>query len=163
MQQRNIWKQHGYLILQTWLCYSTTSPLVSAGICVQVCVCVSTCRSFISFSRRSLSEVSVSSSWEADSPVFRSSASSDDSSVIWCSTHTHTASVKHVYNIWMYSSVDLLSWIVMLVLKDVKRFTEGIEDHQGHEEQIAEIWNVCNTHWLHYKALLQLTSVVHVQ
>lgn len=42
-----------------------------------------TCRSFISFSARSLSAVSASSSWEADSPVFRSSVSSDVSSVIW--------------------------------------------------------------------------------
>lgn len=42
-----------------------------------------TCRSFISFSARSLSAVSASSSCEADSPVLRSSVSSDVSSVIW--------------------------------------------------------------------------------
>lgn len=42
-----------------------------------------TCSSFISFSARSLSAVSASSSWEADSPVFRSSVSSDVSSEIW--------------------------------------------------------------------------------
>lgn len=42
-----------------------------------------TCRSFISFSALSLSAVSASSSWEADSPVFRSSVSSEVSSVIW--------------------------------------------------------------------------------
>lgn len=42
-----------------------------------------TCSSFISFSVRSLSAVSASSSWEADSPVLRSSVSSDVSSEIW--------------------------------------------------------------------------------
>lgn len=41
-----------------------------------------TCSSFISFSVRSLSAVSASSSWEADSPVLRSSVSSDVSSEI---------------------------------------------------------------------------------
>lgn len=42
-----------------------------------------TCSSSISFSARSLSAVSASSSWEADSPVLRSSVSSDVSSEIW--------------------------------------------------------------------------------
>lgn len=56
--------------------------------------CCSTCRSFRSFSSRSLSEVSVSSSCEADSPVFRSSASSDESSVICQDGHTRTLSVS---------------------------------------------------------------------
>lgn len=42
-----------------------------------------TCSSFISFSARSLSAVSASSSWEVDSPVLRSSVSSDVSSEIW--------------------------------------------------------------------------------
>lgn len=42
-----------------------------------------TCSSFISFSARSRSAVSASSSWEADSPVLRSSVSSDVSSEIW--------------------------------------------------------------------------------
>lgn len=45
-------------------------------------LCACACRSFMSFSRRSLSEVSVSSNWEADSLVLLSSASSASNSEI---------------------------------------------------------------------------------
>lgn len=59
-------------------------PLSQNSSCVEkdVYVC-GTCRSFMSFSSLSLSEVSDSRSCDADSPVFLSSASSEDSSVIW--------------------------------------------------------------------------------
>ena len=53
-------------------------------------VCACACRSFMSFSRWSLSEVSVSSNCDADSLVLLSSASSASKSAIWTKAQTHS-------------------------------------------------------------------------
>lgn len=72
-----------------------------------------TCRSFMSFSKRSLSEVSASSSWEADSAVFRSSASSVDSSVIW----GHTLRLTHMRRHGGFASMQCIPEVYIHPIK----------------------------------------------
>lgn len=99
-------------------------------------VCVSTCKSFMSLSSRSLSEVSVSSSWEADSPVFLSSASSDDSSVIWFAHITHT----------IYININiLLSHSILLCV-------EGLQGVEGSDNMILHLifYLASQIQWIHH-------------
>lgn len=71
---------------QTFL--NTVIPPVCSNIIIYAC------RSFRSFSRRSLSEVSVSSNCEADSLVLLSSASSANKSAIWTKTRIQNVMQK---------------------------------------------------------------------